>query len=473
MQKVANSNLHDAKKNKKDEFYTQLSDIENELQHYKEHFKDKIVYCNCDDPLQSAFFEYFFKNFKWLDLKALITTCYKSQNYREVSTEDSPKKAYAIKIHRDDVIKDELINPQKHSIDDVDKVLSSMHPLKDVESVLSLSLSNSQTQSQETLKAFEANKHKLFENFRAELESGLPKESTQSKSKKSYKQPSLFPLDEDKGLNNAGDFRSKDCIELLKLADIVVTNPPFSLFREYVAQLVEYGEKKKKESGKELNFVILGNQNAITYKEIFKLIKENKLWLGRTLSYAAFKVPSYYEERSNRFWIDENGQKWRSFGNICWFTNLTHKKRNEILETIASYTKTPEQYPKYDNYDAINVDKTIEIPLDYNGIMGVPITFLDKHNPKQFEIVALGIVGSVDFTCNKKMEVLDKFGNSTGKFTFNAKGTLYRKFDPSTDKTPAFKDCESGELYSSIYARILIRKIAEVDELRKQEQEKM
>lgn len=141
MQKVANSNLHDAKKNKKDEFYTQLSDIENELQHYKEHFKDKIVYCNCDDPLQSAFFEYFFKNFKWLDLKALITTCYKSQNYREVSTEDSPKKAYAIKIHRDDVIKDELINPQKHSIDDVDKVLSQMHPLKDVESVLSLSLS--------------------------------------------------------------------------------------------------------------------------------------------------------------------------------------------------------------------------------------------------------------------------------------------------------------------------------------------
>ncbi|EPO4041991.1 adenine-specific methyltransferase EcoRI family protein [Campylobacter upsaliensis] len=472
MQKVANTNLHDAKKNKKDEFYTQLSDIENELQHYKEHFKDKIVYCNCDDPLQSAFFEYFFKNFKWLDLKALITTCYKSQNYREVSTEDSPKKAYAIKIHRDDVIKDELINPQKHSIEDVDKVLSSMHPLSKVEAVLSLSLSNSQTQSQETLKAFEANKHKLFENFRAELESGLPKESTQ-KSKKSYKQPSLFPLDEDKGLNNAGDFRSKDCIELLKLADIVVTNPPFSLFREYVAQLVEYGEKKKKESGKELNFVILGNQNAITYKEIFKLIKENKLWLGRTLSYAAFKVPNYYEERSNRFWIDENGQKWRSFGNICWFTNLTHKKRNEILETIASYKKNPEQYPKYDNYDAINVDKTIEIPLDYNGIMGVPITFLDKHNPKQFEIVALGIVGSVDFTCNKKMEVLDKFGNSTGKFTFNAKGTLYRKFDPSTDKTPAFKDCESGELYSSIYARILIRKIAEVAELRKQEQEKM
>ncbi|EOG8475503.1 adenine-specific methyltransferase EcoRI family protein [Campylobacter upsaliensis] len=288
---------------------------------------------------------------------------------------------------------------------------------------LSLSLSNSQTQSQETLKAFEANKHKLFENFRAELESGLPKESTQNKSKKSYKQPSLFPLDEDKGLNNAGDFRSKDCMELLKLADIVVTNPPFSLFREYVAQLVEYGKK----------FLIIGNQNNITYKETFSFIKENKLWLGRTLSYAAFKVPSYYEERSNRFWIDENGQKWRSFGNICWFTNLTHKKRTEILETIASYKKNPEQYPKYDNYDAINVDKTIEIPLDYNGIMGVPITFLDKHNPKQFEILGLD-------------NHLLKNGLGAGCNSINGK---------------------------KIYRRIIIRKIAEVDELRKQEQEKM
>ncbi len=164
MAKVANTNLHDAKKHKKDEFYTQLSDIENELKHYKEHFKDKIVYCNCDDPLQSAFFEYFFKNFKWLDLKALITTCYKSQNYREVSSEDSPKKAYAIKIHRDDVIKDELINPQKHSIEDIDKVLSQMHPLSEVEATLSLSLSRSKSQSPETLKAFEENKHKLFEH---------------------------------------------------------------------------------------------------------------------------------------------------------------------------------------------------------------------------------------------------------------------------------------------------------------------
>ncbi|ELS2254689.1 hypothetical protein R5D00_000678 [Campylobacter upsaliensis] len=300
----------------------------------------------------------------------------------------------------------------------------------------------------------------------------MPKESTQNKSKKSYKQPSLFPLDEDKGLNNAGDFRSKDCIELLKLADIVVTNPPFSLFREYVAQLVEYDKK----------FLIIGNVNAITYKDTFELIKDNKLWLGVSITSGdrKFYVPDSTPLNAAGCGVEkviQNGKeverRFIRVKGVRWFSNLENKKRNEILETIASYKKNPEQYPKYDNYDAINVDKTIEIPLDYDGVMGVPITFLDKHNPKQFEIVALGIVGSVDFTCNKKMEVLDKFGNSTGKFTFNAKGTLYRKFDPSTDKTPAFKDCESGELYSSIYARILIRKIAEVAELRKLEFEKM
>ncbi|HEC1576258.1 TPA: adenosine deaminase [Campylobacter upsaliensis] len=283
----------------------------------------------------------------------------------------------------------------------------------------SRSLSNSQTQSQETLKAFEANKHKLFENFRAELESGLPKESTQ-KSKKSYKQPSLFPLDEDKGLNNAGDFRSKDCIELLKLADIVVTNPPFSLFREYVAQLVEYDKK----------FLIIGNKNAITYKETFSLIKENKIWLGIT-SANVFLKPN---ENRTGFILTKQVN-----GLTRWFSNLTHKKRNEPLETIASYKKNPEQYPKYDNYDAINVDKTIEIPLDYDGVMGVPITFLDKHNPKQFEIVGL-IAGNIRGLAG---------------------------IPSSIDKDGPYLN---GKLK---YGRILIRKIAEVDELRKLEFEKM
>ncbi|ELM7646943.1 adenosine deaminase [Campylobacter upsaliensis] len=260
----------------------------------------------------------------------------------------------------------------------------------------------------------------------------MPKESTQSKSTKSYKEPSLFPLDEDKGLNNAGDFRSKDCIELLKLADIVVTNPPFSLFREYVAQLVEY--KKK--------FLIIGNVNAITYKDTFELIKDNKLWLGVSITSGdrKFYVPDSTPLNAAGCGVEkvmQNGKeverKFIRVKGVRWFSNLEHKKRNEPLETIASYTKTPEKYPKYDNYDAINVDKTIEIPLDYNGIMGVPITFLDKHNPKQFEIVAKMTTTGID------------------EFNFGYPYINGKK----------------------IYARILIRKIAEVDELRKQEQEKM
>ncbi len=176
-------------------------------------------------------------------------------------------------------------------------------------------------------------------------------------------------------LNEHGDFRSRESIELLKSADIVVTNPPFSLFREYVAQLIEYDKK----------FLIIGSQNAITYKEIFPLIAQNKMWLGNKNGDMAFQVPDTYEPRSTRFWIDENGQKWRSMGNIAWFTNLDHKKRHEELILYKKYT--PEEYPKYDNYDAINVDKVKEIPYDYDGVMGVPITFLDKFNPEQFEIV--------------------------------------------------------------------------------------
>lgn len=206
--------------------------------------------------------------------------------------------------------------------------------------------------------------------------------------------------------------------------------------------------------------MIIGNVNAITYKEIFALIKENKLWLGASIKSGdrEFGVPKHYPLEAAGVRVDDKGNRFIRVKGVRWFVNLDYPKRHEILETIHSYAKTPEKYPKYDNYDAINVDKTNEIPMDYEGVMGVPITFLDKHNPAQFKILALGIVGSVDFTCNKKMEILDKKGNSTGKFTFNAKGTLYRKFNPKTDKAPAFKNCETGELYSSIYARILIQK---------------
>lgn len=179
-------------------------------------------------------------------------------------------------------------------------------------------------------------------------------------------------------LKGDGDFRSQECIELLKQADIVVTNPPFSLFREYVAQLMKYNKK----------FVIIGNQNAITYKEIFPYIKANQLWLGSTLSFAKFKVPDYYEPKPTRFWIDETGQKWRSMGNICWFTNLDIAKRHE--ELILYKTYNADEYPFYENYNAIEVKKVAEIPMDYYGVMGVPITFMDKHNPEQFEIIGMG-----------------------------------------------------------------------------------
>lgn len=284
--------FREAKQAKQDEFYTQLVDIENELKHYREHFRGKTVLCNCDDPRVSNFFHYFSYNFEQLGLKKLITTCYKNQERDLFSQHDSERAIWL--EYRGDHNGNRIPDPEEIGI-----------------------------------------------NY----------------------------------LQGDGDFRSAECIELLKQADIVVTNPPFSLFREYVAQLIEYNKQ----------FLILGNQNAITYKEIFPLIQNDKIWLGSTLSFAKFKVPEYYEERSTRFWIDEDGQKWRSFGNICWFTNMDNAKRHEDIILFKHYTK--EEYPKYDNYNAINVNKTSDIPIDYPGVMGVPITFLDKYNPSQFEIV--------------------------------------------------------------------------------------
>jgi Adenine-specific methyltransferase EcoRI len=183
-------------------------------------------------------------------------------------------------------------------------------------------------------------------------------------------------------LEGDGDFRSAEGIELLKRVDIVVTNPPFSLFREYLGELVEHDKK----------FVILGSQNAITYRDVFLLLRDNKMWLGYNNGQMAFKVPDYYEPRANRYWQDEDGQKWRSFGNMCWFTNLDLSKRHEDLILYRSYDEA--KYRSYDNYDAIHVDKVADIPMDFDGIMGVPITFLSKHNPDQFEIVGL-IAGNI------------------------------------------------------------------------------
>lgn len=312
---AGNSNLHAANRAKKDEFYTQLSDIANELKHYRPHFAGKTVFCNCDDPYESNFFKYFALNFNSLGLKKLICTCYNGSPVAGsqlclTDPEDPQGKQQKTRV------------PHKIVITQVPDVNGDgATDLTDVELLLK---NNSNILST---------------------------------------------------LNGNGDFRSAECIELLKEADIVVTNPPFSLFREYVAQLVEY--KKQ--------FLIIGNQNAITYKEIFRLIKDNIMWLGSTLSFCAFKVPQDYEEKAVRFWIDETGQKWRSMGNICWFTNLDHKKRHEELDMFKHYS--PDDYSRYDNYDAIEVSRVENIPMDYNGVMGVPITFLGKYNPDQFDII--------------------------------------------------------------------------------------
>lgn len=292
--KVEHKNLTSAKTSKNDEFYTQLSDIERELKHYKNHFKDKVVFCNCDDPRISNFFHFFSYNFEKFGLKKLITTCYKNQE-RDLFSENKSEHAIYLEYTGD---------KNGNNVPDPDEI-------------------------------------------------GI------------------------KNLKGDGDFRSKESIELLKQSDIVVTNPPFSLFREYVAQLIEYDKK----------FLIIGNINAISYKEIFKLIKENKAWLGVNMGrgISGFIVPKHYELYGSEARVDENGNRIVATNNCLWLTNLDNPKRHEELILYKNYS--PEEFPTYDSYDAINVDKTKDIPMDYPGAMGVPITFLDKYNPDQFEII--------------------------------------------------------------------------------------
>lgn len=327
-----NSSLNSAKEAKKDEFYTQLSDIEKELRHYNKHFKGKVVYCNCDDPRVSNFFHYFSYNFEKLGLKKLITTLYKSQD-RDLFSRNQSEQAIYLEYEGD---------KNGNRIPDVEEI--GINPLK-----------------------------------------------------------------------GDGDFRSEESIELLKQADIVVTNPPFSLFREYVMQLIEYDKK----------FIVIGNQNALTYKEVFNLIAENKIWLGYKSGDMAFKVPNHYEARATRYWQDEDGQKWRSLGNTCWFTNLDTSKRHEELILYRSYT--PEEYPRYVNCDAIDVSKTKDIPVDYDGEMGVPITFLDKYNPDQFEII-----GSSRTLSKPMIEFAERGTYSQGGPRFyldNGDGTYRRMYE--------------------------------------------
>lgn len=289
---MANKLLNTAKTAKKDEFYTQLSDIENELRHYRPHFKGKTVLCNCDDPRVSNFFKYFALNFEVLGMKKLIATCYKNNEPDLFSMNKAEQAVYI--IYEGDRNGNKIPDP-------------------------------------------------------SEME--------------------VLPLQGD------GDFRSAECIELLKQADIVCTNPPFSLFREYVAQLMQYDKK----------FIIIGNQNALHYSEIFPLIKEDKIWLGYGFKGGATHFISKYEDVAT---AGDHKEGMIRVSGVIWLTNLEIQKRHETLILYKTYS--PSDYPKYDNYDAINVDKTQDIPVDYFGTMGVPDTFLDKYNPDQFEIIGLG-----------------------------------------------------------------------------------
>lgn len=314
-----NSNLHSAKAGKNDEFYTQLRDIENELAHYKEHFKGKTVFCNCDDPEWSNFWKYFSLNFDFLGLNRLIATHF-----------ETDKQSYKLEMWRDE---------------------AGVHT---------------------DIKTLEQN----------------------------------------------GDFRSPESIELLKQADIVVTNPPFSLFREYIAQLMEYDKK----------FIILGNMNAVTYKEFFPLIKENKVWAGFSFNKTMeFVMPDSYELKGKAY-VDAEGKKHGFVPAIAWYTNLDIKKRHEELDLIEKYS--PDKYPKYDNYDVIEVGKVNDIPKDYDGVMGVPITFLDKYSPEQFEIVGIACGNSwANYTetlkaLNFNPEI--KYGGGLGSGVINGKGCYAR-----------------------------------------------
>lgn len=363
-----------AKLDKKDEFYTQLTDIEKEMRYYRKHFQDKTVLCNCDDPFESNFFKYFVLNFNRLGLKKLIATCYATSPIMGSQLQYCIGKDGQVSFSfSDEPAADENAKrPYKAIVTKVyDKTGDGGVDMFDV-----------------------AELFKAGENVLAELKGD-------------------------------GDFRSEECLELLCEADIVVTNPPFSLFREYVSTLID----------KNKQFIIIGNVNAIAYKEIFPLLKDDKMWIGASIHSGdrAFYVPDDYPMKASGCGIDEDGRRFIRVKGVRWYTNLDMKLRHDELILVKKYN--PEDYPKYENFDAIEVSKTAEIPCDYSGIMGVPITFMDKYCPDQFKIIGLGITD---------------LGKSIGV------GDYDRKY-----KTPASRD---GTLYYVKdgkgvvpYARVLIQ----------------
>lgn len=379
---AGNSGLSNATKAKKDEFYTQLTDIEKEMRYYRAHFKGKTVFCNCDDPFESNFFKYFVLNFNKLELKKLIATCYAT----------SPIANQQLTLF--DVIGGEEENRDK--------------PYKAIVTTVYDKTGDGGVDMFDVAELFKSGENELTE------------------------------------LAGDGDFRSKECLELLDEADIVVTNPPFSLFRDYVATLMEH--KKK--------FIIIGNVNAITYKEVFPLIMNNKIWIGASIHSGdrAFYVPDDYPLNASGCGVDADGRKFIRVKGVRWWTNIDYRQRHEELILVKKYS--PENYSSYDNYDGINVDATSDIPCDYAGMMGVPITFLDKYSPDQFEI--LGVTQSWCGMASKiypKQVQIDKNGKRSQVTKLNDGAAIKVEVPP---KGKTYYDVD-GELFVKTYARVLVR----------------
>lgn len=385
---AGNNNLSAAVKAKKDEFYTQLTDIEKEMRHYRKHFKGKTVFCNCDDPFESNFFKYFVLNFNRLGLKKLISTCYFS----------SPIVGKQFQYHFD------ASGQMSFSFgDDIEEDNSSKHPYKAVVTQVYDKTGDGGVDMIDVAELFVSGENELTE------------------------------------LVGDGDFRSDECLALLDESDIVVTNPPFSLFREFVTTLMEH--KKK--------FIIIGNQNAITYKDFFPYLMRNEIWLGNGFSGNVGFFSSPYEDNAAS---SQHKEGMIRVSGVMWFTNLDMKKRHEQMILVKRYT--PEEYLHYDNYDAINVDKTVDIPCDYAGLMGVPITFLDKYSPEQFEIVGISKTwfGAASKIYGQQIQV-DKNGKRSTVTKLND-GPVIKVSSPPIGKTYYIVD---DEYYVQAYARILIR----------------
>lgn len=386
-----NKDLQSAAKARKDEFYTQLTDIEKELRHYRRHFADKIVFCNCDDPFESNFFKYFVLNFNRLGLKKLISTCYTG----------SPIAGQQLSLY-------DVPGASRSARNGGKPYMAEVTVVRDADG-------NGGVDMADIALLFKTGENRLTE------------------------------------LSGNGDFRSPECLALMDQSDIVVTNPPFSLFREYVAALMEH---KK-------NFIILGNINAVTYKEFFPLIMNNHVWIGPSIHSGdrMFNVPDDYPLEAAGCGIDpDTGRKFIRVKGVRWFTNMDVKQRHEEMILIRKYA--PEAYPRYDNYDAIDVSSTADIPGDYSGVMGVPITFLDKYCPDQFEILGM-TSGRNEF--DKRAWPIKRYDNA---LQINPDGSITNGGKANTRATILLDEIPSGVYYKAdnadnifkiVYARILLR----------------